>query len=315
VSDLPPPSKRSTELPLEKTKWILVDHNALQGELGKLYGSRVAGCIDHHDEEGKVPKDCGEEPRVVKKSGSCASLVIEHCREAWGALSAKSTKEESAWDSELAHLALAPILIDTTNLTIKSKVRPEDVEAAQYLKNLISAQLGTKFDAQEYFDEVSKAKEDIGGLSLPDILRKDYKQWTEDGSVNLGISSVVKDIRFLINKAGSKENFFTAIQDFAKERGLSICSVLTTSHTDGEFRREIFAWGLDDRGMNALKKFEASTKDKLGLGQWSDGPLDSDGDDHLRRCWSQGKVENSRKQIAPLLRSAISEGRQPQTSL
>lgn len=67
-------------LKAEDTKWILVDHNALQGELGKVYGGRVRGCIDHHDEEGKVPNkelcEAEGEMRIIEKSGSCASLVI-----------------------------------------------------------------------------------------------------------------------------------------------------------------------------------------------------------------------------------------------
>jgi exopolyphosphatase len=285
-----------------------VDHNALQGDLGRLYGSRLAGCIDHHDDEGKVPQDCGEEPRIVRKSGSCASLVVEHCREAWKALSARSPgKETSLWDSELAHLALAPVLIDTTNFTVESKVKHVDVEAAKFLENVISEQLGTGFDTEAYFDEISTAKEDIGGLSLPDILRKDYKQWTE-GGINLGISSVVKDIRFMIDKAGSEEKFLGAVKDFAKERDLSICSIMTTSHLDGKFRRELLVWGLNGKGMKAAKGFESSAIDKLGLEQWVEGSLDSEAKDHLRRCWWQHSVESSRKQVAPLLRSAITQG-------
>lgn len=78
-------------LKTENTRWILVDHNALQGDLGRVYGERVRGCIDHHDEENRVPtrEICEEEGemRIVEKSGSCASLVVERGRRDWKEMS------------------------------------------------------------------------------------------------------------------------------------------------------------------------------------------------------------------------------------
>ena len=308
LSDLPQLNYITSKFPAENTRWILVDHNALQGELGRAYGKRVFGCIDHHDEEGAVPPNCGAEPRIVQKSGSCSSLVVEYCREAWGALSKKSDDNEIVlWDAQLASLALAPILIDTTNITNEHKVTDADVNATKYLVSLISAEPGTRFDRNEYFKKITAAKNDIGHLSLPDILRKDYKQWTEAGSVNLGISSVVKDIQFLIDKAGSKVKFFAAVKDFAQERHLSIFSIMTTSQEAGTFRRELLLWGLDDRGARAAEKFEEGSREKLGLQQWSEGSLDFSDENQWRHCWWQQKVENSRKQVAPILRSYIQD--------
>lgn len=306
LSDLPQANQLPLKLPAERTSWILVDHNALQGELGRAYSSRLFGCIDHHDEEGAVPPDCGTEPRIVQKSGSCSSLVVEYCREAWDALSEKSNGTDTApWDAELAQLALAPILIDTTNLTNKSKVADVDVKAAKYLESKILAKPGSIFNRDEYFERITAAKNDIGNLSLRDILRKDYKQWTEAGSVNLGISSVVKDIQFLIDKAGSKVKFFAAVQDYAQERDLALFSIMTTSRKAGVFQRELLLWALDERGARAAERFGGGAKEKLGLEQWEDGSIDFRDDSQWRRCWWQRKVENSRKQVAPLLRSYI----------
>jgi len=306
LSDLPSPGQRSSQLSPEKTRWILVDHNALQGELGKLYWTHITGCIDHHDEENQVPKDCGKEPRIVRKSGSCSSLVVEYCREAWDSLAARSTDKEAAlWNADLARLALAPILIDTTDLTLEPKTTPTDIEAVKYLEHRIYAKEGSKYSREEYFQEISQAKEDIGSLSLPDILRKDYKQWTEAGSLNLGVSSVVKDMSFLIEKAGSKEKFLEILKDFAKERNLSICSIMTTSLPDGVFKRELLVWGVDEKGAVAAKDFEVNAKNELGLTHWNEGALDQVGGVDWRQCWWQARVENSRKQIAPLLRIAI----------
>lgn len=83
-------STEITELEKDNTKWILVDHNALQGELGRVYGGRVRGCIDHHEEENKVltREICEEEGemRIVEKSGSCASLVVGWGSGDWAAM-------------------------------------------------------------------------------------------------------------------------------------------------------------------------------------------------------------------------------------
>ncbi|KAH7411114.1 hypothetical protein BKA64DRAFT_662709 [Cadophora sp. MPI-SDFR-AT-0126] len=306
ISDLPNLSP-TTRLPPEKTKWILVDHNALAGELGKIYSGRVFGCIDHHDEEGKVPKDCGDEPRVVRKSGSCSSLVVEYCREGWDAVSAKSNDDETAkWNAELARLALGPVLIDTSNLENKAKTTPADVEAVKYLEKWIAAGEGEGFDAKSYYKEIWTAERDVEGLSLMDLLRKDYKQWSE-GGVNLGVSSVVKDMDFLLSKSETREEFFNTLKEFSQERDLSVCSIMTRSSAKNGngFQRELFVWGLDEKGIGASKKFEAESRDSLGLETWKEGYLDFEDGGMWRKCWQQKKIEHSRKQVAPLLRSSM----------
>lgn len=314
LSDLPPLDQLSAQIAPDRTRWIVVDHNSLQGELGRLYGSRVVGCVDHHVEENKVPKHCEEEPRVVEPCGSCASLVVERCKESWNTFSRSHGDDNKGVGSrgsaaivEAAYLALAPILIDTTNLTSESKVKPADEAAVSYLENLISSETGSDYSREEYFKEISTAKEDIGGLSLPDILRKDYKEWTENGSVKLGISSVVKDLHFLLEQAGGVTTFIAALQAFAEERGLSLCCIMTTSHPDGNFKRELLVWGLNGQGLRAVKSFKSSASSTLGLEQWEQGSLDSSSDNNLRYCWQQMTLSSSRKEVGPLLRSAITD--------
>lgn len=275
---------------------MLVDHNKLQGELGKEYGIDVVGCIDHHDEEHTVPQETDGEPRVVEKAGSCASLVVRYCREAWDELS----KDDSTGDKELAGLAMGAILVDTRNLTDENKTVEVDREAVRYLEGK-----GMVDGKEEYLKDIEKAKGDIGGMELDDILRKDYKQWSERQGFRLGVSSVVKSMDFLIEKAGNEAKFFEALQNFARERSLDICSIMTTSNLDGDFKRELLVWALNVKGVKAGDIFEASSKEKLGLKPWREGSLDADDQKQWRKCWWQERVENSRKQVAPLLRAAI----------
>ncbi|TVY25320.1 Exopolyphosphatase [Lachnellula hyalina] len=300
LSDLPPRSSPE----LKHARWVLVDHNALQGELGKAYGGNVVGCVDHHDEEHKIPvsRSSGdiEEPRIVEKSGSCASLVVRYCRSAWDGLSLEQADVEG--DKELASLAVAAILVDTQNLTAESKTMEVDREAVGYLQRKWGGERG---DREGYLGEITTAKEDIGGLGLEDIFRKDYKQWTEQEGFNIGVSSVVKDLGYLIKKTKDKGKFFDILREFASDRELDVCSIMTTSHEEGAFRRELLVWALNEKGVEAAKKFEASSRERLGLKKWNEGRLDMDSEKEWRRCWWQQRVEHSRKQVAPLLRAAI----------
>lgn len=267
----------------------------------------MVGCIDHHDEENKVPQNTGDEPRIVRKSGSCSSLVVDYCKDAWKALSTEAqgqNKESLQWNSELAFMAITPILMDTINLTSKSKTTTDDTDAVRYLKDLITAVPGNRFDQDEYFEEVSKAKEDIGSLSINGILRKDYKQWAE-GSMNLGVSSSVKDIQFLLGKAGSQSKFLDEVRTFAKERDLSMCSIMTTYHLNGNFRRELFVMAVDAKGSKVARDFQRDYTETLGLETWNEGILDSDIAHEWRCCWWQQNVSHSRKQVAPLMRTAM----------
>ncbi|KAI0111395.1 DHH phosphoesterase [Daldinia grandis] len=303
----------------EDTRWLLVDHNVMTGPLGQTYGGRVVGCIDHHDDEGRVPADA--EPRVIEKCGSCMSLVVEKCGEAWEALAKQdggSNKEEAAQiNAQLAYLALAPILIDTTNLGNKDKTTAHDERAVAIAEARLRAGSessgssgsgsGSGYDRNAFFAEVTALKEDVSYMSFRDIFRKDYKEWDE-GSLKLGTSSVPQAFAFLVRKAGGEEALARELEKWCEEKSVDIMAVLTTAKDDGVFRRELLLWA---RGgpevVHAAKAFaEEDGKDKLGLGTWGDGKLDlEDGEGGWRRCWTQARVKYSRKQIAPMLREAL----------
>jgi exopolyphosphatase len=310
ISELPPSDQRSIKLKPQHTRWLLVDHNALKGELEKVYGGQVVGTIDHHDEENQVPMDCGNEPRIITKTGSCTSLVIQYCREAWDTVSTKSQiQETTSWDAELAYLALAPILIDTNNLKDASKVTATDVEAVQYLESKIDDP-AKQYNRDDYFKQISSAKADIGALSLGDILRKDYKQWVESETVNLGISAVVKDMSWLLEKTGGQETFLSTVKQFATDRKLSLYAIMTILLVSEKVQRELFIYALDEKGTATIRVFEEDAAEELGLAPLGEGKVTSmhahDGQP-VWRCWNQSKVENSRKQVAPLLRKAIND--------
>jgi len=283
----------------------------------------VHGVIDHHDEEHSIPQNTSPEPRIIEKCGSCTSLVVRYCKSAWDDISSSSLSSGAAhaqgeaaiddstvtqgWDAQVAKLALAPVLVDTANLTAPGKAERVDREAVDYLEAKIwmSAKDARGWSRDGYYRELEEAKRDIGGLTLHEILTKDYKQWTENG-MNLGMSSVVKPLEFLVKKVDSaplKEE----LQHFMDERNLSIFAIMTTSKSaEGEFQRELlvhtsksaapFADNFVARAQSELKLEKLDVEGASAL---------PDGDWRWPVVWNQKDVSRSRKQVAPLLREAM----------
>src|SRR5690242_9020461 len=329
LDDLPALVDIQAKLKPENTRWILVDHNALQGQLGRIYSHRVQGVIDHHDDEGKVPKDTGDEPRIIEKSGSCTSLVANYVRPTWDTLSGSALSSGAAhaqgdslddddavvkrWDASVAQLGLASVLIDTANLQDKSKTTEHDRKAVEFLeaKIMLCPPLATSFDRTAFYEAIDAAKKDIESLKLQDILAKDYKEWDQSDGQKLGISSVVKPIAFLENKANeeagaaSSEALLAQLRSFAEGRDVDLYSIMTTSTSgNGEFQRELLLWAFSDRAVSWAKSFTDKSREELGLADW-DGDAElarSEGNGQWRRVWWQRQVQHSRKRVAPLLR-------------
>lgn len=323
--DLPPFERIEDVLKPANTLWILVDHNKLQGALGSIYSSRVGGLIDHHAEENAVPQDTNPEPRVVEKCGSCTSLVVRTLRPTWDAISASSLSSGAAhaqgdsladdssvrksWDAQVAKLALASVLIDTVDLASEHKVEAADREAVQYLNAKIqsSPMHARTWDRKEFYNEINDAKTNLDGLELDEILRKDYKEWTENGT-KLGISCVVKPLEFLAAKAQHPSAFDQAINTFTSSRSLDLFAIMTasTSSPDHSFHRQLFLQAPSP----ALSTFSQTAMDELGLQDLhvpGIGSSPPDNNTDVRKVWAQTNVAKSRKQVGPLLRAACKD--------
>ncbi|KAL1861540.1 Exopolyphosphatase [Diaporthe australafricana] len=299
------------------TRWLLVDHNALTGALAERFGPRVVGCVDHHEDEGAVfAQDTAGEPRVLRKTGSCMSLVVEYCRDAWDALllseAGGSSHEDGGGDagplgSQLARVALAPIIIDTNNLKSKAKTTPTDVKVAELLEARIREDKAG-FDRKKYHKKLSKLKEDISLFSYRDNFRKDFKSWTEAGLV-LGTSSIPQGFKYMLDNIGDRETLLREFRAFAQDKGLDIATMMTSSaKDDGVFKRNLLVWALNERAVAAVHRFVEAQKETLGLEPFHHADLSGgDGRREVRYCWNQHQTGNSRKQLAPMLRSAMAE--------
>ncbi|KAI4137273.1 MAG: hypothetical protein L6R39_007370 [Caloplaca ligustica] len=337
IDDLLNPEDRSEHLQPENTQWCLVDHNKLQGPLGERYSDRVHGVIDHHEDEGAVPQFTDPEPRVIEKCGSCTSLVIRTLKSSWEASTGDSSLSSGAahaqgeslandasmtrtWDAQVAKMALASILDDTANLTAEGKVEKADVAAVEYLeaKISLSPKDAAQWNRDEFYEEINAVERNIDGLDFNDILRKDYKQWTEAG-LKLGISSVVKPLEFLAQKATQDDSdvdketqFVTAIGDFMAVRDLTVFAIMTTSTSEaGEFQRELYVQALS-AGHAAASTFAKEAVNELKLEdhgikalEGKPGAMQPSSEGPWRKVWMQRDLGKSRKQVAPLLRRAM----------
>ncbi len=311
---------------LKSVRWILVDHNKLQGDLGHQYSSRVIGVIDHHEEENAVPEDTDPEPRVIEKCGSCTSLVVRQCKPAWDSISSSSLSTGAAhgqgeaavddsavtqvWDAQVAKMALASILVDTANLTAPGKVQRVDRDSVDNLeaKIQLSPKDARTWSRDLYYKEIDEAKREISSLSLTEILIKDYKGWTENGT-KLGISSVVKPLGFLVQKASDEKlpSFEEQLQRFMEDRDLSVFAIMTTStSSDGEFQRELLVQARSSASSSAMNFAEQGASDfQLEDLNIEGVSTQNKPGQYWSKVWLQKDVSKSRKQVAPLLRKAM----------
>lgn len=243
----------------------------------------MAGIIDHHKDEGKHKE---AEPRVIQKAGSCSSLVFTH----FNAAEKISDEKERR---EIGKLVLAPVLVDTADLGDPNTTTELDKEVVKTIESWLG------FHHRPFYEGIVTAKKNIAGMSVRDLMRKDYKEWEEDG-VKVGFSSVVRGFAWLEKKEGLLEG----VREWAVERGNDVGVVMTTDDEGGVFRRELMVWGVTEVGKGVVRRLvERAEEGGLQLSTWGDARLD--GDEGNRRVWNQGNVGMSRKQVAPFMRECM----------
>lgn len=326
---------------------VMVDWNAMQERVeGKTgYGSvtgleevtfRTVGCIDHHVDEHFVPRANDlptDQPLIIQPGpGSCSSLITSELqkRRLWTANQDASSVAEIA---QVAKLTLAPILIDTSNLTAEGKVKDVDIQSVDFLQRLVSeagSSADVEWDMVAFFEQIYDAKKNSLDLLTPEeILDRDFKDWTETTqssgqSVKLGFCSSVKPIRWIIQKAGGSQQFLDVVRQFAQreDKGLDVVIVMTSfTSAEDQHTRELFICASQESGLTVegIKKF-INESSSLGLIEWM--PLDGESVDLVdtdirgtlngiseawRHLWVQTNATASRKQVAPMLRDAVAK--------
>lgn len=313
----------------QKVNLTLVDHCNIQGDVLKhLFDENkvdVKAIIDHHEDE-KCFLDAS--PRTIKPCGSCSSLVYNY----WSRQLDK--KEFNDKNCEIVPLLLAPLLIDTSYMS--SKVEDDDKMAYEsyqkyplhesQLHNWLLTTSSKKVDIESfgpenildvYYKVIKRAKKDLKGFSLYDVLEKDYKffrfERNSNSALNVGFSSLSKSFKWIASKYGKKE-IFQELQKFVSIQKLDLL-VITTSFSKKEteeYTRE-FAYFFEKRNENSalLNELSNMLKDKLKLNydiyhieefEW----ILSDSNENANlTLFNQGELSASRKQVVPLVKEAI----------
>lgn len=183
--------------PQPTSKLFLVDHNSpfIKGE--------VKSIIDHHEIEDRSMSLEGITPLKMVKCGSCMSAIINYFAEK------QAIKELFNSNKELPVLALAPIVMDTANLT--ARVEDEDTKAVKWLD-----QFSCFYSPATNFHEILTEKSSLEGLSATDLLKKDYKQW---GAI--GISSIPKKLNKIF-KTINKADFIGEMNEYKQKLKLEV---------------------------------------------------------------------------------------------
>lgn len=153
---------------------------------------------------------------IVYPLGSCATLIVEHCQSQWW----------PGLPTAVAELLYGAIIIDTDALHNKNKTTERDVAALKWLEENF-ARKGRWQSRDKVLKDISRAKEDVSGLSALDVLAKDFKKVP---GTKIGMSTVPMTVDELGEKMAA-EGDSEPFKKFAEENALSAVLVRTMEST------------------------------------------------------------------------------------
>lgn len=306
-------AKLTTKEPAATTEVILVDHCNIQGDLLTdalaQHRIKVTSIIDHHADE-NVFLDA--HPRVIQLNGSCSSLVFNYWYDQFN-------NKSIFKNNEVVQLLLGPLLIDTSNMTLK--VEENDVIAFKHYGELLELESNvsqfqltdTTTDLNSFYSQLKKAKKDLDGFKFYDILRKDYKQFkfvneSKNTTASVGFSSLGKSFYWILTKYSEKEildTFKSVVEDLKLD-----VLVITTSYTNKEtsaYTRE-FGYFYQDSRFAQLAELAAP---KLQLNSeiykkaTVNDKITSLAENVNFKVYNQGDITASRKQVVPVVKDVL----------
>ena len=295
----------------QRTGLFLVDHNVPRGIMAEMYEfddhpetkELVQGVIDHHEDENYFPNTRAKMDRYdVQESGSCSSLITKwimeesspdqtHSNASNGAQFLRQNPSEA---HGIARLLLSAILIDTVNLT--QKVTAIDTKACQFLAKFIPDVSFTTI-----YHTIQSAKLSIDSMTLQDLLRRDYKQYSTTLGT-LGMSTVNRGISFLRTHF---PDFGRDVQSFVTQRGLKTYIIMTVAENGKRFERG--GMMLTDC-KDVMEEFEMRGGEKYGIRRIAE-KLNGIKDGWMGWIYEQDDVSASRKKVAPLILDIMSNDR------
>ncbi|XP_050034243.2 uncharacterized protein [Dermacentor andersoni] len=260
-----------------KLSLTLVDHNLLPKEDADLQAA-VQEIIDHHRLETSHRCD-----KTVEMVGSCCTLVAEKVLHS----------KPELLSPQVALLLYGTILLDTVCLSESArKTTAKDLEMVSKLQVLLP-----ELSKEEVFKPLCRAKSNVDGLCLDELLRKDLKAVCSSAK-RIAISSVPGELKSIC-----QENTMEAeLGKFCKTHGYSALIILTVAveEKSNSVQRQLAVFSSDIM----LKQQLTSTL--LAVGDPSlDLQVSHMSTDHLI-TFVQGNTQASRKVILPVVRKFLS---------
>lgn len=210
----------NTWLDQDRVRLNLVDHNVLRPRQEHLF-KIVERIIDHHVDENIHYPLMRAEDKLMAEVGSNTTLVAELL-----------FKDKILISPKFAAFLLAPILIDTSNLTSVEKTTTRDIRAVEALEILASHEL-----PMDFYQTLSMAKNDVSGLTPKMLLSKDFKEYL-DGEILYGISSLPPTVQWHLEDF---ELISQDIQKYASEKNLAYL-ILFLSSNEPLIKRRVFVY-------------------------------------------------------------------------
>ncbi|XP_020372753.1 exopolyphosphatase PRUNE1 [Rhincodon typus] len=252
----------------------LVDHNVLPRGDSALEDV-VTEVVDHRRLERPLTPGLAVTTEPV---GSCATLVTERI----------IRKAPDILDRQLAYVLRSTILLDCINMAPEAgKVTPKDTEYVTTLESRF-----TDLPPRAVvFDSLQRAKFDVSGLTIEQMLRKDLKVLS-GGDILLAISAVYLRLEELLARPGLKEGF----EEFCRARGYSVLVVMTIAFEQkSEPFRQLAVYSphcnLRESVSRALEESETPLLQLM--------PLISPDSEIV--AYHQGNGQASRKKVLPVI--------------
>ncbi len=257
----------------ENFSLVLIDHNQPGLSLDP-YSAKVTGIIDHHDDSGLFQT---VSPRIIQQVGSTATLVAQ-----------EFVRERAFIDKDVACLLLAAILLDTLNLSQRSK---KATAADNAMASVLTAIC--EIDGKRLFKILQMKRHDINGMTVVDLLRRDYKEY-QIGKIRYGVAVVCLDSASLHER---DVNILKTLKEYQRDRNLEFL-VLMLVTTQPHFRREMIVVWDDDNAQDSLFTVLQEKGFGLSLLRGDLWKIDPNGS---VRIYGQANEALSRKVLHPLL--------------
>ncbi|XP_049271601.1 uncharacterized protein LOC119394114 isoform X2 [Rhipicephalus sanguineus] len=259
-----------------KLSLTLVDHNLLPKEDADLQPA-VQEIIDHHRLETSHRCD-----KTVEMVGSCCTLVAEKVLHS----------KPELFTPQVALLLYGTILLDTVCLSESARrTTAKDLEMVSKLQAVLP-----DLNKEEVFKPLCRAKSNVEGLTLDELLRKDLKVVCSSAK-RIALSSVPAELKSIC-----QENTMEAeLGKFCKTHGYSALIILTIAvdEKSNSVQRQLAVFSPDI----VLKQQLTSTL--LAVGDPSlDLQVSHMSTDHLI-TFVQGNTQASRKVILPVVRKFL----------